>query len=63
MIDFFGTYGLDINPVSYGITEDMFAEIWKKARTVRPGRVTILDEIGHDRVQLGEIYSRMAEKK
>ena len=61
MLDFFKTYGLDVNPVSYGITEDMFADIWEKARTVRAGRITILDDIKHDRVQLGEIYNRMVE--
>ena len=61
MLDFFRTYGLDVNPVSYGITEDMFADIWEKARTVRAGRITVLDDIKHDRVQLGEIYSRMVE--
>lgn len=61
MIDFFRTYGLDVDPHSYGITDDMFADIWDKARTVRPGRITILDEIKPDRVQLDEIYSRMAE--
>lgn len=61
MLDFFKTYGLDVNPVSYGITEDMFADIWEKARTVRAGRITVLDDIKHDRVQLGEIYSRMVE--
>lgn len=63
MTDFFATYGLDINPASYGITEDMFADIWKRARTVRAGRVTVLDDIKYDRVLLSEIYSRMAEKK
>lgn len=62
LISFFKTYGLDINPASYGITEDMFADMWLKARTVRPGRVTILDDIEHDKVQLIEIYSRMGEK-
>lgn len=61
MLDFFKTYGLDVNPVSYGITEDMFADIWEKARTVRAGRITILDDIKHDRVQLGEIYNRMVD--
>ena len=48
---------------SYGITEDMFADIWDKARTVRTGRITILDDITPDRVQLNEIYSRMVEGK
>ncbi|WP_028516445.1 iron-containing alcohol dehydrogenase family protein [Ruminococcus flavefaciens] len=63
LLDFFRTYKLDINPKSYGITEDMFADIWEKARTVRTGRITILDDVKHDRVQLNEIYSRMVEGK
>ncbi len=63
LLDFFRTYGLDVNPVSYGITEDMFADIWLKARTVRAGRITVLDEIKHDRAQLDEIYARMVEGK
>lgn len=63
LLDFFRTYKLDINPKSYGITEDMFADIWEKARTVRTGRITILDDVKPDRVQLNEIYSRMVEGK
>ena len=63
LLDFFRTYKLDINPKSYGITEDMFADMWDKARTVRTGRITILDDIKLDRVQLDEIYSRMVEGK
>ncbi len=63
LLDFFRTYKLDIDPRSYGITEDMFADIWDKARTVRTGRITILDDITPDRVQLNEIYSRMVEGK
>ena len=58
---FFKTYGLDFNPASYGITEDMFADIWYKARDVRPGRITILSETAYDRGQLNEIYQRMVE--
>ena len=63
LLGFFRTYGLDINPQSYGISEEMFADMWLKARTVRTGRITILDEIKHDRVQLNEIYARMVEGK
>ena len=63
LMEFFSTYGLDINPRSYGITEDMFADMWDKARTVRAGRYTILDEIGYDKIRLSEIYNRMAEGK
>jgi len=61
LIGAFRTYGLDVSPESYGITKDMFADMWEKARTVRPGRITILDEVKPDRVQLDEIYSRMTE--
>ncbi len=61
LLSFFKAHGLDVDPASYGITKDMFADMWEKARTVRTGRITVLDEIKHDRVQLDEIYSRMAE--
>lgn len=61
IIAFFKTHGLDVNPQSYGITQDMFFDIWEKARTVREGRITILNDIQHCKVQLGEIYSRMVE--
>lgn len=59
IIDFFKNHGLVTSPSAYGITEDMFADMWKKARTVRTGRITVLDTVKHDRGQLSEIYSRM----
>jgi glycerol-1-phosphate dehydrogenase [NAD(P)+] len=59
ILSYFKTHKLDISPASYGITEDMFADMWEKARTVRTGRITILDEVKHDRSQLNEIYNRM----
>lgn len=58
---FFKAHGLDFDPASYGITAEMFADMWLKARTVRTGRITVLDGIKHDTVQLNEIYSRMQE--
>jgi glycerol-1-phosphate dehydrogenase [NAD(P)+] len=61
LIGAFKTYGLDISPASYGITKELFAELWEKARTVRTGRITILDDVKPDSVQLGEIYDRMTE--
>ena len=61
LLKFFKTYGVDINPQTYGISEEMFADMWLKARTVRTGRITILDDIKHDTAQLNEIYSRMVE--
>lgn len=61
LIEIMKMYGISVNPMSYGITEDMFADIWEKARTVRTGRITILDELRPDRKQLDEIYSRMVK--
>ena len=61
IINFFHTYGLDFNPKSYGITEDMFADMWEKAKIVRQGRITILSQIKLDRIQLNEIYNMMVE--
>ena len=61
MISFFHTYGLDFNPKSYGITDEMFSDVWLKARDVRKGRITILSETKHDPAQLLEIYNRMVQ--
>ena len=61
IMSFFKAHGLDFDPRSYGIDPGMFADMWKKARTVRPGRITVLDTIEHDEKQLGEIYARMTE--
>ena len=59
IMDFFKIYGLDPNPASYGITKDMFADMWEKARTVRTGRITVLDDVHPDRAKLDSIYDIM----
>lgn len=59
LADVIKKYGIDINPQSYGITEDMFSDIWERARTIRPGRITVLEDTKHDRSQLNEIYNMM----
>ena len=58
-MDFFKIYGLDPNPASYGITKNMFADMWEKARTVRTGRITVLDDVHPDRAKLDSIYDIM----
>ena len=63
LLSFFASHKLVIDPKAYGITEDMFADMWEKARTVRTGRITVLDDVKHDRAQLSEIYARMTEGK
>ena len=62
LLSFYRTHGLSIDPSSYGISEEMFADMWEKARTIRPGRVTVLENVHPDRVQLNEIYHRMKEE-
>lgn len=62
LLDFCKTYGIETDPSFYGISRDMFADMWLKARTVRTGRITILDDTKWDRAQLDDIYSRMAGK-
>ncbi len=52
-------YGVDYNPMSYGITKDMFYDMWEKAPGTRPGRISILNTTKLDRVWIDEIYDRM----
>lgn len=54
-------YGIDMNPMSYGITKDIFFDLWTKAPETRPNRVTILNSTKPDRAWLDEIYDRMCE--
>ncbi len=59
LMNVYKAYGIDINPMSYGITKDIFADAWMRASSTRPGRITILDSTEMDRMWLDEIYSRM----
>lgn len=59
MLDICRAYGLDLNPMTYGIDKDMFADIWSRAATTRPDRITILNETQFDRAWLDDIYARM----
>lgn len=62
LIKFYKHYQLDFNPKSYGITKEMFADMWLKARDIRPGRVTILTDTKYDVYQLNDIYDMMVEE-
>lgn len=59
MLDICKSYGLDLNPMTYGIDKDIFADIWSRAASTRPDRVTILNETQFDRAWLDDIYDRM----
>lgn len=56
------TYNIDTDPMSYGITKDVFIDTWSRAASTRPGRITILNETDFDRIWLEEIYDRMQDK-
>lgn len=56
------TFGLDLDPASYGITKDIFADAWMKAASTRPNRITILNSTSLNREWLDMIYDRMADK-
>lgn len=56
------TYNIDTDPMTYGIDKDIFADIWTRASSTRPGRITILNETELDRMWLDEIYDRMQNK-
>lgn len=59
LLNVFRAYGISTDLRSYGITKDMFADIWDKARNVRADRITVLNDIRHDRILL----DRMVEEK
>lgn len=54
-------YGIDINPASYGITKDIFADAWLRAPQTRKDRHTILSTTELNSKWLDMIYDRMAD--
>lgn len=54
-------FGLDLNPESYGMDRDTFAELWQRAAGTRPNRVTVLNKVTLDRELLDHIYDLMQE--
>lgn len=61
LLEVLRTYGINTDPMSFGITKEIFRDAWKKASGTRPGRITILDETDLDDMWLDEIYDRMAQ--
>ncbi len=53
-------YGIDLNPASYGITREIFADAWMRAAGTRKDRITILNSTTLDEKWLNDIYDRMA---
>lgn len=59
LLKVYKAYGIDMNPSSYGISKDLFADIWAKAPGTRLGRYSILNTTSLDRAWLDDIYDRM----
>ena len=60
LIEVCKAYGLDLNPASYGITKDIFADVWMRAPETRKDRFSILSTTQLNREWLDMIYDRMA---
>lgn len=52
-------YELDINPMQWEITKEIFIDAWQKASATRPERHTILNEIELDTALLERIYGQL----
>ncbi|MCM1087691.1 MAG: iron-containing alcohol dehydrogenase family protein [Muribaculaceae bacterium] len=52
-------YKLDINPMNWNITKEIFIDAWQKAPATRKERYTILNEAGLDSDMLGRIYEQL----
>lgn len=52
-------FGMDLNPISYGIDREIFADLWMRAASTRPNRVTVLNKIDLTREMLDAVYSVM----
>lgn len=52
-------YEIDINPMRWDITKEIFVDAWQKAPATRPERHTILNEISLDTAMLERIYEQL----
>lgn len=55
-------YGIDLNPMSYGITKEIFIDCWMRASSTRKDRVTILNTTDLNEEWLNMIYERMTKQ-
>ncbi|WP_102264472.1 iron-containing alcohol dehydrogenase family protein [Mesobacillus jeotgali] len=61
IIEFLNRYGIDISPLSLGITKEIFVGAWMKAQATRPERFTVLNTIDLTEDYLEEIYYEIME--
>lgn len=53
-------YHMDMNPIGWGITKEIFVDAWLKAADTRKDRHTVLNEVELSADRLGEIYDELS---
>ncbi len=52
-------YGMDMNPMKFGITREIFVDAWMRAADTRKDRYTVLNRISLSRQMLSDIYDKL----
>lgn len=52
-------YALDVNPMKWNITKEVFVDAWQKASATRKERYTILNEVSLESSRLERIYEQL----
>lgn len=52
-------YHMDMDPMNWGITKEIFTDVWLKAADTRKDRYTVLNEVAPEPGMLGEIYDKL----
>ena len=55
-------YEMDMDPMNWGITKEIFTDAWLKAADTRKDRYTVLNEVELTAEHLGEIYEELRVK-
>lgn len=59
LVGFLKRNDIDVRPSSLGISKEIFADAWLKAKDTRPNRYTILNEIEINKEMLLKIYDKI----
>lgn len=57
--EIFRSYEIDINPMNWNITKEIFVNAWQKASATRKERYTILNEVSLESSYLERIYDQL----
>lgn len=57
--EIFKAYEIDINPMNWNITKEIFVDAWQKASATRKERYTVLNEVSLESSYLERIYDQL----